>query len=133
MSAKIDALAMATPEERAGFSRPYYAVDPGEFYPATVAAIKAQLETGKTPPRYIQAGGEIRQNPLVELYQRATKVPEQSWDHALEPGDNYPPKARANRREALEVARLWFTETLHQQLDYAPLGLHILKDERYRL
>jgi hypothetical protein len=133
MSKQFDPQSMVTVEEREGYDREYVAVAPKDLYSKTVAHIKAVLKEGKAPARYIDVGGEIRQNPLVELYGRAVRVPEQSWDHALEPGDNYPPKARTNRAEALEVARLWFKEVLHQQIDYKPLGLHITKDERYRL
>ena len=130
----IDALSLTEREERPGEpDRHFRSVKPGDAYPKTIAHIRERIANAAPPDRYISVGGSIRENPLLTLYGRALEVPAQSWDHALEPGDNYPPKARANRAEALEVARLWFTEELHQKLDYAPMGLHILRDERYKL
>ena len=121
-------------EERENINdRTYYAVDPAKVYPATVKEIVRRLDEEDVPARYVQAGGEIRDNPLLRLFGRAKEIPPQAWDHALESRENYPAKAREARGKALEIARLWFTEVLHQENDYAPLGVHILKDERYRL
>ena len=131
--AKYTVAPLVEVEDRGIEDRTFYAVDPAKVYPKTIAEIKRVLEQEELPPRYIQSGGEIRDNPLLRLFRMAKEVPVQAWDHALEPGDTYPPKAREQRRKALELARLWFTEVLHQETDYAPMGVHVLKDERYRL
>jgi hypothetical protein len=131
---EFDALALVSKEDRDNvINRDYYEVVPKKVYPATIKEITRRLALEEPPARFVQAGGEIRDNPLRDLFIRAGALPPQAWDHALAARENFPPRAREARAEALEIARLWFTEVLHQQIDYAPLGVHILKDEAFRL
>lgn len=112
----LDVFAIAKPEARADQDYAWFAVDPDALYPATLAHVAGALEH----PRPAE--------PLGQLWDRGKKVGAKAFADAPagKPGD----PARA---EALEVARLWFTEMLHQAVG-RPLGLHIAKgDGRWRL
>lgn len=117
----MNVMEIARPEERAD-GRLGFVVEPGEMYPAAIAHICQRLEVQARP------GGT-----LTVLYDQASQLPAEAWEWALRPLAACPDGARGARAEALEIARLWFTETLHQAVSQQAIGLHILKDETYRL
>lgn len=98
----------------------WFAVQPAELYPATLAHIQKVLE-GQRPP-----------DPLGMYFDAARRLAPAAWAAAELERAACPVDLLAVRAEALEIARLWFTEMLHQAAA-GPIGLHILKDERYRL
>lgn len=129
----FDALALATVEDRPGvIDRTYYAIAPAALYEASIAHLRAALADGRPPRRMVIVDDEEIDNALRPIFDEARGIPPHAWDLALAPADGLDPADREQRRRALDVARRWFTEWLHQQLDYAPLGLHITKDERFR-
>lgn len=122
----------------------WYNVTPAEMYPAIIAHIQKAFEA------YDQSDGIIRS----QYYPAALALPDRAWQLALTPRDEVTKQANIDlRAEALELARVWFTELLHRALRWkaagvespilwpteppaavaAPLGLHIEKDERYKL
>lgn len=117
----MNVMEIARPEKRDD-GRLGFVVEPGEMYPATVDHIVTRLKVQARP------GGA-----LTVLYDQASQLPVEAWQWALRPLADCPAGAREARAEALEIARLWFTETLHQAVSQQAIGLHILKDETYRL
>lgn len=124
--------------------RNWFNVDPATMYPAMIEFVQAQLAEGK------QGDGIIRS----QYYPAAQALPAEAWALALMPRDEVTRKADIEARaNALEIARLWFTELLHRALRWqaagmadgkfwhteppaeaaVPLGLRIVKDERWRL
>lgn len=91
-------------------------VDPADLYPATIAHIRDRLATSSIPD------GALRQE-----YDAARRVPDAAWDAALSPGAGNP-----DRADALEIARRWFTEVLHQAVG-RPMRLRITRDLTYKL
>jgi len=89
-------------------------VDPGEMYPRTIEDIRHSLATDTD-------------YPLLMIKAMVKELPVEAWDLALV-GEKSELRARA-----LEVARLWFTEKLHQTISHHSMTLHILKDDRWRL
>lgn len=91
-------------------------VDPADMYPATIAHIRSRIASSSVPD------GALKQE-----YDAAKLVPESAWDMALVPDAGNP-----DRAAALEIARRWFTEVLHQAVG-APMRLRITRDLTYKL
>ena len=104
-------------------TRQWFVVEPAQLYPAAVADLIEVVEAGRQPSH----------PALIAPYHQARALGAGGLKTALVPRHKCPPDDLALRAEALEVARLWFTEKLHQAIDNAPMGLHIVKDEAYRL
>ena len=105
----LDVFKIATPEEREDTDYAWFRVDPDQLYPAALTHVAGAL----AQPRPAE--------PLGQLWDRGQAVGVQAFQEA--------PLGRPGslpRAEALEVARLWFTEMLHQAAG-APIGVHILK------
>lgn len=123
--------------------RNWYIANPTDLYPAAIAYIQSQLAEGK------QGDGIIRS----QYYPAAAALPVRAWQLALMPRSEVSAKEIEVRAQALEIARLWFTELLHRALRWkaagvespvlwaseppaaaiAPLGLRIEKDDDWRL
>lgn len=121
----------------------WYIVNPNQLYPEMVKFIRTQLVAG------VQGDGIIRS----EYYPAAQALPEEAWEMALITRQEFTELAEIEvRMRALEICRLWFTELLHRALRWqaiganekfwhteppaeaaVPLGLHIEKDEAWRL
>jgi len=112
-----------------------FEIEPSVMYPATIDRIVDVLAFGKVPLELMDLHAVFGVNPLAaaeQLITRARKVPAWSWQDALAPKDEVGPGPRiADRAEALEIARLWFTQAM--QVKEGKVILHILRDERFRL
>lgn len=131
----FDALGYVELEERLDSDRDFYAMDPAVAYPAILEHIDFLIRNRRRPlptPIHDEDGSviDLQPNPLEPLYIRAKQLPATVWidtaDGRLAVGDPL-------RAEALELARLWFTEVLHRQLGGGAMGLHILSDPAWRL
>lgn len=97
-------------------------VDPADLYPQTIAHIRQRLLTESAPD------GALRQE-----WDQALTLPRDAWDLALVAAtDDMPAPDRAARAAALEIARRWFTEVLHQAIGGA-MQLRITRDLTYKL
>lgn len=100
-----------------------FEVEPSEIYPAAVTDLLLALEEGRAV-----AGA------LAMYKAQARQVDTETWELAMLPRDSVTsPVAVAARATALELARLWFTETLHQSIDHVSMELCILKNADWRL
>lgn len=78
---------------------------------------------------------EVTPNPITRIYlPRVRRVPQGAWEMALQPmSEDLSPENKEARAEALELARLVFTEMLQQTLDGQPLAIRLTKDDTYRI
>lgn len=117
----IDILRIAKQTEVDAEGRTWFEVKPAELYPATIAHMRGVVETGQAP-----------QGALRQEYDKAVTFNADDWALAEMAFADVTPEIRARREVVLETARRWFTEMLHQ-IAGGSIGLHILKDERFRL
>jgi hypothetical protein len=124
--------------------RNWYTTNPNALYPAAIEYIQDQLDK----ERY--GDGVIRS----QYYPTAAALPAKAWSLAMIPRDEVTETTEVElRAQALELARVWFTELLHRALRWkaagveseaiwgseppaaaqAPLGLRIKKDDAWRL
>lgn len=100
-----------------------FEVEPSEMYPAALDDLRREADSSW----FVSTARETYK-------QQAAQLPEEAWELALVPrGEVSSHAALVVRSQALELARLWFTECLHQHIDYAPLELRILGDADWRL
>jgi hypothetical protein len=108
-------------EQAASQIRDWFNIDPGDLYPPALAHVKEALAFDKPD------------GALAQEWDHAQMLPPDIWDRAAtEAREDFDDEGLAARAEALEIARRWFTELLHRSVG-APLGLHVTKDERWRL
>ena len=100
----------------------WFAVDPAVMYPAMRIHILGAIVAGRTPPEHLKVH-----------YQDAMAVTQQGWESMEMPRDQVDPDLVDARVAALECARRWFTAMLHVTIGGAPMGVHILKNEDWRL
>lgn len=147
MNPRPDALDYAEREHRRDDNeRVTYQVQPRVVYPMMVAYIRQAL--GETPADVTHGLRPKTVSAIRPLLQQAKALPPEAWELALVPRadveaanlitrlrNRWPDKetALSVRGQALEIARLWFTELLHERVGYMPLRVHITKDERWRL
>lgn len=100
-----------------------FEVKPAEIYPAALADLQSALEAHRAVDR-----------ALSTYKAQAVQLPPEAWGLAFVPRDELTSQAAiVARAQALELARLWFTEYLHQSIDGGLLEIRILKDEDWRL
>ncbi len=136
-----DILSLVSIEERDDPERVvWYGVDPDIIYPATVKRIREVLASGEIPQELVDPSSPLEVDPrgVARLYlSDASRVPADAWQLALTPRGEFDEESPAlsDRAFALEVARRWFTQALHVMAggNGTGMGIHILKDERYRL
>jgi len=116
-----DPMTLCSLEPRAGYDFKWFAVEPAVMYPATIERVLDCLD-GEAPTELGDAAGSIMG--------MASQVPPAAWDLALSPAPE-DKGLREVRAAALEVARLWFTQAM--QVIHGTLGIHITKNEDYRL
>lgn len=109
-------------EEGDGPPRVWFEVDPDEFYPNALAELNDAVKTGKAPD-----------GALYQYYFAALQVNDDAWKYALKPLSECPDHVRPYRAAVLELARLWWTEKLHRVNRGLPMGLRILRSERWKL
>jgi hypothetical protein len=119
----MNVLQYAALEEREGDDRSWFSVQPGEVYPAALEELADAVQSGQAP----------KDPPLASLYARAAALGPEGLRLGTEPRDALPDELVPVRAEALEIARLWFTEQLHQAVEGRPIGLHIARDDAWKL
>ncbi len=108
-------------EERGDKARDWYAVDPKITYPAAIAFIKRVRAGTITTPKF-----------LVDTLIRISAVETEYFALALKPASECPVDLRPIRGKALEAARIVFTAMMRKE-NGRPIGVHILKNEDWRL
>lgn len=106
-----------TGEGRMGFE-----VDAGTLYPRAVDDLKECVEYCQAP---------VEGSPLLTYYRQARLLNDSAWEVAMGPkpeGDGF---ERQTRATVLELARLWFTELLHESIGHVPMYLRIVKDTQH--
>lgn len=116
-------LEYVTSEDRATEDRLWFSVDPADLYPPALEALMSAVAHGTRPEA----------TALQSLYARAQTLGVSGLQLGLEPREALPAELVLVRAEALELARLWFTEHLHAAVSHSPMGLHIEADEAWRL
>lgn len=117
-----------------------FVFEPAVIYPATIARIKQVLKDGSLPTELIDKNLNPDVDPRSAALMHRSRIraiPEEAWDLALKPRSEFtdsPDDAGllVIRADALEAARLWFTRALKNEVG-KPVGVHILKDDDYRL
>lgn len=121
----LNVFEIAEIETRPGADRPWFRVAPAELYPTVLRHVADVVANGTRPPE-----------PLGVLFDRANELPYNAFTElaTLPFGDKIKndEALRWTRAQALEIGRLWFTEILQTAVGGA-IGLHILKDEDWRL
>lgn len=105
-------------DERLGF-----VANPAELYPQAITHVRRIVEEQLIPSH----------PALQQLYEEAKALPAEAWDLALLDKDEVEAALHSIRAAALEIARQWATELLHQLIGGGPMAIKILKDLRYRL
>lgn len=93
----------------------WYAGDPSKVYPAMCKWCHEAVE---------KSVGDFPEAERI-MYARAKALADRNPDAFLEAAEN---KAGPDRAEALEVARLWFTRKLREEVG-EPIGMHWLNPE----
>jgi len=108
-----------------------------DLYPEMIKEILTTIAEGGEKAREIVRGNRFDKTPIFAQYlPRALLVPHAAWEMALqEPTDDMTDEGLAMRAEALEVARLWFTELLHCSVHHEPMAFRITTtpDKPFRL
>lgn len=126
----LDPLSLVNKEERADDGRTWYTCNPEIIYPAVIARIQEIISSGELPDELVDHKGNVEIDPrgIARTYaSRAKALPLQSWDYALQARDKIQDaQVLAIRAEALNLARLWFTQALHVSVggNGTALGMH---------
>lgn len=140
----FDPLGIAQVEERPDLpGLTSYAAAASDIYPAVIARIREALETGEIPLELVDQNpptGVSREQGALLYLSAARRVPEAAWSDALMPRSHFAEAETeriAARAEALEVARRWFTRSLHLAFGGGRINLHITtagdEDRAFRL
>ena len=101
---------------------PAYHVDPAIVYPMTLEHVKDRIANEQRPPEV-----------LAGLYEKAKEVNPKAWEYTTKHVRFCPEDLVDGRAILLEVARLWFTEVLHQAHGGGGMGVHILNRPDFKL
>lgn len=108
-----------------------------DLYPAMIKEILDIIKEGGEEARARVRGDRLDKTPIFSQYlPRALRAPSMAWEMALEaPSADMTEEGLAMRAEALEIARLWFTELLHCSVHNEPMAFQITStpDKKYRL
>jgi hypothetical protein len=85
--------------------------------PATVAEITRRLQLDLPPT-----------GALLQEYATARRLPAEAWEYALRPERKTPAEGQAPRAVAMNTARRWFTEQLHQEIGGRPMAVRWTMD-----
>lgn len=128
------------------FQATWYEVDSSTAYPAMIDYLAEHqdevIQLALTPDSAL-FGRALNGDWLAGLIVRCRQigfvvngVPADAWALALQARTEFPAGRRGAevqaRAVALTAARLFFTEALHQSIENAPMGVHWLRDERFR-
>ena len=98
-----------------------FEVDTATFYPAAVNDIIYTIETN-------QGWTEVE-----ALNRQVISIDQCAWDLVEVPASRARDEDAELRRQALELARLWFTEKLHALVGHGKMFLRITKNQAYKL
>ncbi len=127
---------LAEPEKRADETYKWFAVEPAVIYPRTIARIQECLKTGELPQELVQPAVDVGPDPrsvAFDYLSRARAIPYEAWAFATVSKERTPLDKQKMRAEALNIARLWYTQALHVANDMQPIGLHIKSDPDYKM
>lgn len=117
----------------------YYELVPSVFYPRMASWIQKSLEADELPGELIDTVIRPDIDPLLAArrYRNfARRVSDLAWADVGIPVEviaaTMDQKRIAERADALELCRLWFTRALKNQMA-APVKIHITRDPAYRL
>lgn len=118
---RVDSLVTEVQAVQLGTRR--FQVEPSVMYPAALADLQNAVETNRATS-----------TALGTYKAQAGRLDSEAWGLALVArGEVSSSAALLVRSQALELARLWFTEHLHQHIDYGPLEIRILRNDDWRL
>jgi hypothetical protein len=129
----FDAKSLVKIEERPRPGHVWFACDPGIIYPAVIARIREVLKSGEFPNELVDLNTPPEADPrgVARTYLTiARTIQPEAFKWALQEHDrfysNYTDIEIVRRAQALELARLWFTQALHVQAggDGTPIGVH---------
>ena len=100
----------------------WFAVDPAVMYPAMTTHITEIIQSGRSVPQNLE-----------QYLSRAKKISSAAWGATSVARSDVSDDLVVGRAEALECTRLWFTAMLHAAIGMVPMGVHILKNEDWRL
>jgi hypothetical protein len=101
--------------------RVVFEVEPGKMYPAAIKDINTTRIA------------DNNWTGVQHLDSAVRHLPARGWELAINLQMEVEPDEESLYNNALELARLWFTEKLHQAINHAPMKLVIKKDLRWRL
>lgn len=106
-----------------------FEISSADLFPAAIDEILETIKEGGEKAREIVRGNRLDKTPVFSQYlPRALRLPAGAWEMAKqEPTTDMTEETLAIRAEALEVARLWFTELLHSAVHNEPMRLRIVK------
>ena len=131
----------STGGERPGFEYTWFTCVPEIIYPAVIARIREVLKSGEFPNELVDLNSPAESDPrgVARTYlAQAKELPSEAWKWALQEHDrfykNYLSTEIAMRRQALDIARRWFTQALHVQHggDGTPMGVHWTNNPAFR-
>jgi hypothetical protein len=138
----FDPLRLAKRENRRDDGYLWYAVEPAVMYPAVIRRIQQAMLISDPPPELLEhypAPGSDPRSVATGYLEMAWSLPAVAFEYALRERSSFTNQIEISQRaQALSLARLWFTQALKEAVaasrhQPASIGLHILKDERYRL
>ncbi len=126
-----DVMQYAAPEDRSD-ERAWFSFTPDQIYPYTLRRIIA-VRLGAAPDELIDPASAVPNGVALSYLAMAKEISEQALYAAMVPKSDCRPWVIDERAKALNLARLWFTQALHVRMHGTPIGVHILKDDAYRL
>lgn len=136
----MDLKKLVDPENRdAGDDRTWFRCDPAVVYPEVIERIQEVIKSGELPQELVDnaSPAEIDPRGVARMYlSRAKAVDAAGWKYALQAREKFTdPEKILLRAEALEIARLWFTQALHVQVggNGTPLGVHWTNSPAFKL
>lgn len=114
-------------------------LSPSVFYPAMIKHIRICVGEGTLPEELIdrEVNPDIDPALAARRYRAwARRITAQAWNDALCPLERVLGlgiERIAERAQALECARLWFTRALKNGKGPGTVKIRILRDDRYRL
>ncbi len=101
---------------------PAYHVDPAIVVPMVLNHVSNRIANDQQPP-----------DILVDLYEKAKAVDAKAWAYTNGHVRHCPEELIDGRAILLEVARLWFTEVLHQAHGGGQMGVHWMNRPDFKM
>ncbi len=127
-----DVMQYAIPEDRSDERYTWFGFVPDQIYPYTLRRI-ITVRAGAAPDELIDPHSSVPNGVALSYLAMAKEISEQALYAAMIPKGDCQPWVIEERAKALNLARLWFTQALHVRMNGTPIGVHIWKDDAYRL